>query len=142
MHWTEEQYQDFQSKQVKPLAAIGKSHGLAPVKLNKHRNVKVTIDGITFDSKKEGMRYSQLKMMELSGVITELRCQVPFVLAPSVTINGRQKPPLRYKADFCYTENGKAITEDVKSPITRKDPVYRIKIHLMKVIHDIDVLET
>ena len=42
-----------------------------------------------------------------------------------------------------YFDNrsGKTVVEDVKSAITKKDKVYRLKKHLMKTVHDIDILE-
>ena len=112
-------------------------------KKSKYRSQKVEIDGITFDSKKEGERYRQLKMMESAGNIHCLELQVPFVLAPAVVLNGRTKPALRYIADFQYFEADalQYTIEDVKSEITRKLPVYRIKIHLMKSVHGLDVVE-
>ena len=111
-------------------------------KKNKYSSQKVTIDGVTFDSKKEGARYQQLCMLEKAGVIQSLSLQVSFELAPSVIINGRKKPALRYLADFQYRQDGKRVVEDVKSEITRKDPLYRAKIHLMKSVFNIDILET
>lgn len=45
-------------------------------KCNKYRNNKVTYDGIIFDSKKEAQRYAELKLLERTGRIKELRRQV------------------------------------------------------------------
>lgn len=121
----------------------GKSSAIIPnvPKATKYRNQKVEVDGNTFDSKKEGSKYRQLKMLESAGKISNLRLQVPFELAPAVTIHGKRKRALTYISDFCYTENGVNIVLDVKSEITKKLPVYRVKIHLMKHIHGIDVME-
>ena len=44
-------------------------------------------------------------------------------------------------ADFVYVQNGQVVIEDVKSEATKKLPVYRLKIHLMKHIHGLDVNE-
>lgn len=44
---------------------------------NKYRNNKVEYDGIIFDSKKEAKRYAELKLLERTGRIKELRRQVP-----------------------------------------------------------------
>ena len=38
-------------------------------KINKYKNKKITIDNITFDSKKESLRYQQLKLLDRAGVI-------------------------------------------------------------------------
>ena len=114
-------------------------------KVSKYRNVKTTVDGITYDSAKEARRHQELLLLERAGKIQALERQKPFVLCGSVVLGGRRKPALRYFADFCYRvcDNGDyyRIVEDTKSPITRKDPLYRAKKHMMKAIHDIEITE-
>lgn len=56
----------------------------------KYRNVKVTIDGIKFDSKLEGRCYEWLKLRQLAGDVRWFIRQVPFGLEGGVT----------YRADF------------------------------------------
>ena len=107
--------------------------------MTKYHNIKVIVDGIKFDSRAEALRYQVLKKLENSGVISDLQLQVAFVLAPSVIIKGRKKPALKYKADFVYNHKGQKIVEDVKGVLTA---VYKIKRHLMKSVHGIDILET
>ena len=113
--------------------------------ISKYKNHKVTHDGMTFDSKKECERYKVLKAWQEMGVISDLRTQVAFELARGIKIAGesRKRPSVRYVADFVYLDRqtGCQVVEDVKSAITRKDKVYRLKKHLMKLIHDIDVVE-
>ncbi len=46
-----------------------------------------------------------------------------------------------YLADFTYNRNGKEIVEDVKSEMTRKLPVYKLKKKLMKAILNIEIQE-
>jgi hypothetical protein len=106
----------------------------------KYGNQRIELGGKTFDSRKEFGRYQVLAAMERGGVISDLRTQVAFVLAEAVRIDGRKKPALRYVADFVYQRDGKRIVEDVKSAITRKDPVYRIKRHLL-ALQGIDITE-
>ena len=108
--------------------------GVISARANKHGNVKTEIDGIVFDSKREASHYLRLKMLERSGVITDVKTQVSFVLAPAVVLDGRRKPELRYRADFVYRENGKQVIVDAKSPHLRKNPVYRNKKHLMATV--------
>lgn len=111
----------------------------------KYRNKKITVNGMNFDSKKEHRRYEHLCQLQTSGLISDLHTQVAFELVGGVKIAGeaRKRPCVRYVADFVYLDRqtGKQVVEDVKSPITRKDKVYRLKKHLMKVVHDIDVVE-
>jgi hypothetical protein len=92
-----------------------------------------------YASKKEFMRATELKMLEKAGIISELKEQVVFILAPSVIIQGRKRPPLKYVADFEYMDGTSLVVEDVKGVIT---DVYRVKRHLMKSVHGIDILET
>jgi len=100
---------------------------------NKYGARKTIVDGITFDSKKEARRYSELKLLEKCGKIEDLELHPRF----DFVINGVKCG--FYKADFRYIENGFEIIEDVKGMRT---PVYRIKKKLMKAIHDIDIFET
>ena len=112
-------------------------------KPSKYNNRKVELDGFTFDSQKEARRYSELKILVRVGEISELELQKSFVLAESVKFNNepRAKPDIRYVADFAYMENGVMIVEDVKSKATKSLPVYRLKKHLMKSIHGIEIQE-
>jgi len=98
--------------------------------MTKYGASKTTVDGHKFDSKREALRYCELKLLEKAGQITGLQMQIPFELAPAVKINERKKPALRYYADFIYFQNGQMIIEDVKGHLT---DVYRIKRHLMAV---------
>jgi hypothetical protein len=86
----------------------------------KYNNVKTQIDGITFDSKKEAARYSELRLLEISNHISDLECQPKIPLM----VNGEQLG--HYIGDFRYCEAGEVIIEDVKSKATIT-PVYRLK---------------
>lgn len=114
-------------------------------KRSKFNNTKVVIDGHEFDSKKEGKRYCDLRLMVRAGLITALRLQVSYVLAPPAKLKGenRTKCAMRYKADFVYFDNEKGVevVEDVKSPATRRLAAYRQKKHLMKTVLNIDITE-
>lgn len=133
---------------------IGEQVKISKKRGSKYRNVKTVVDGITFDSKKEAQRYAELRMMELSGEIENLECQKVYDLTiEDMHSIGQHRGPVmvsicKYKADFSYSTpfrpgiRGKDIVEDVKSEITRKNPVYRIKKKLMKAIYGIDILET
>lgn len=100
---------------------------------SKYRNVRTEVDGISFHSKKEANRYIELRDMLTNEDITSLSLQVPY----KIVVNGQLI--CRYIADFVYMQDGKTIVEDVKGRIT---DVYRLKKKLMKVCHNIDILET
>lgn len=96
------------------------------MKMNKYRNKKVTIDGITFDSIKEGKRYQELKLLERAKDISGLKLQPQFELQPSFKKNGKTYKRITYKADFMYFDNrlNKTIVEDVKG---FKTDIYKLK---------------
>ena len=101
----------------------------------KYKNVKTILDGISFDSRKESARYSDLKLMHRAGAITDLTLQPKF----DIVINGQKV--CSYIADFSYVENGVTVVEDVKSEMTRKLPTYRLKNKLMRAVHGIEIRE-
>ena len=117
----------------------------------KYHNRPTEIDGITFDSRKEGMRYAELKQMEKAGLISGLEFQKPFELIPKFKLDGKTYRQVTYIADFAYydeTPDGSIarsttrwVVEDVKSTITRKNPVYRLKKKMMAYFHHIEVKE-
>lgn len=98
--------------------------------MNKYHNVKTLYDGIRFDSRKEADRYAELKILLQAGKISNLKLQVRFEICPKKYANKRAR---FYVADFVYEQEGHKIIEDVKSPITRKNPVYSLKKALVQV---------
>ena len=131
----------FTEKDIKYLQQLGKIRGYSvqavenPKPKNKYRNQKVEFDGKIFDSIKERDRYIHLRRMVLAGEISGLFCQVEFILAPE----GQQV--CKYIADFVYLQDGQTIVEDVKSKITRRLPVYRLKKKLMQACLGIEIKE-
>lgn len=107
---------------------------------SKYHSRKVTLDGITFDSKKEAARYSELRLLERAGAIRNLRRQVKFELIPSQRIDGKVvERPCAYIADFVYEHDGETIVEDTKGVRT---PEYVIKRKLMLYIHGFQIKES
>ena len=92
--------------------------------MNKYRNKKVIVDGEEFDSKKEGNRYKELKLLLKAGKISNLELQPRFLLQDGFKKNGRTFRKIEYIADFKYIENGKTIVEDVKGMQT---DVFKLK---------------
>lgn len=105
-------------------------------KRHKYGAKKTVVDGITFPSKAEALRYAELKILLRAGQIADLTRQPRFPLVVAGQLVGT------YIADFSYTDvaTGKSVVEDVKSPATRTD-VYRLKIKLLRALHGIDVVE-
>lgn len=123
----------------------------------KYGNRKVVVDGITFDSKKEAQRYTELKLLEKAGNITGLQLQREFELIPAQREHtneiyekgpnkGRFKPgkllerKCSYVADFVYwdLENNCMVVEDAKDMRTKE---YIIKRKLMFHIYGIRIKE-
>ena len=107
--------------------------------MSKYRSKKVVVDGIQFDSKKEAKRWTELRLLERAGAITELDRQVKFELIPSQRIDGKVvERACSYIADFVYNENGKKVVEDTKGIRTTD---YIIKRKLMLFVHGIRIRE-
>ena len=123
--------------------------------MNKYKNIKITVDGETFDSKKEYTRWCELKLLERANEITDLKRQVKFVLIPAqreeskeVYKKGKHKglPKLgkliekecAYIADFVYRENGQLVVEDTKGI---KTEVYKVKRKMMLSEYGIRIRE-
>ena len=103
--------------------------------MNKYRAVRTEVDGIRFDSKKEARRYKELMLLYNANAIEDLVLQPKF----RCEING--KLICNYSADFSYRDKGGIVVEDVKSPITAKQPVYRIKKKLVEALHGVVIVE-
>ena len=88
--------------------------------MTKYNAIRTVLDGITFASKREAKRYSQLKLLLAAGEISELTTQPVIPLEVNGQIIGR------YIGDFRYIENGIVIIEDVKSKPTMTS-IYRLK---------------
>lgn len=103
--------------------------------MNKYHNKKVIYNGITFDSIKEKNRYTELKLLERSGIIKELKLQYEFELQPKYVNNkGKHVRSIKYKADFFYYNNqrGIYIVEDTKG--FRTD-VYKLKKKMFEYVY-------
>ena len=114
------------------------------MRYSKYKSKKTEVDGITFDSKKEAARYSELKLLEKVGAISNLELQREFILVPTQKENGKKgkviERAVKYKADFCYKDNetGEFVVEDTKGVRT---PEYIIKRKLMLYFHKIRIKE-
>lgn len=107
---------------------------------SKYRNQTVLCEDGRFDSKAEYAFWCQLKLLEREGRVANVRRQVVFELVPGVVLANRRRPPIRYVADFVYQDcqGATEVVADVKGMLT---DVYRLKRHLMKAVHGIDIVE-
>lgn len=67
-----------------------------------------------FDSEREYRRCLELQILERAGQICGLKRQVPLVIQDEFEYRGDHVNSIVYVADFCYTENGESVVEDVK----------------------------
>lgn len=106
--------------------------------VNKYRAIKTYNDGKQFASKAESRRYSELKLLQRAGEISDLKLQpqFPFIIGDKPVIS-KNKRQLKYIADFSYVDrNGSVVIEDCKGFFT---PESRLKIALTEAIYGIEV---
>lgn len=98
--------------------------------MNKYKNIKITIDNIEFDSKKEASYYSELKLLKRANVIKDFELQPKFELIPAYTKHGKKVRAITYIADFKVTHTDDSIEViDVKGIETE---VFKIKKKLFE----------
>ena len=101
---------------------------------SKYKNCPCVIDGIKFQSRREGARYSELKILERTGAIRDLELQPVFVISKGCIDpkTNRRLAARKYIADFKYFDvvRNQVVAEDVKSPATAKNALYRLKRQL------------
>lgn len=108
--------------------------------LSKYKNERIVNEHGAFQSKRELEHYIYLLWRKKAGlVIGEIERQVKFILVAGCRIRGRQRPPIRYFADFVWTDERELVrVQDTKGFVTEP---YRLKRHMMKVFHNIDIEE-
>lgn len=101
-------------------------------KPSKLRNVKTTVDGIVFASKKEANRYSELLLEKRAGLVLEIELQPRFVLQEGYRdpLTMKWVRPIVYIADFrvVYADH-RVVVIDTKGFRTKE---YRIKKKLFR----------
>lgn len=135
-----------------------------PKNYNKLNNQSIVIDGIEFDSKKEGNRYCELKLLQRAGKISDLEWQKKYELIPAqyetvetgeyYKVGAKKGQPktkqvcveqsVVYIADFVYKENGQTVVEDVKGFRDTSSAPYAkfiLKRKMMLWIHGIKIKE-
>lgn len=121
---------------------------------SKYGNSKVSIDGISFDSKREGNVYLRLKDLQSRGCISDLQIHPKWELQPKLTetyvkhLKTKDKEcertvllPITYEADFAFYHNGKYVVVDVKISKSLLPKEYQIKKKMMRYVHGITLTE-
>lgn len=99
----------------------------------KYGNQKVIVDEIKFDSKREARYYLYLKGLQNAGKIWNLQLQTKL----DFKIDG--KHIFYYKPDFEYDDEFGHHYIDVKSPITAKNPTFRLKKKIVEASYKIEI---
>jgi hypothetical protein len=126
MRLTEQQYAEMQRVATAVKAA----------KKSKYRNVRCeSADGKKFDSKWEAKRFEQLKLMEASGEIRDLRDHVSFPLMVGDELIGS------YEADAVYfdVKSGRKVVEDSKGGAPTR--LFRWKAKHFKAQYGFEITE-
>jgi hypothetical protein len=108
-------------------------------KSNKYNNLKVVIDGYTFDSKKEAEFYGSLKLKKQAGFIKDFKMQVKY----EIKINNIHIA--NYFMDFEITNNDESVdyvdikAKDKKTNKFIKTGVFALKKRLVEAIYGIKI---
>jgi hypothetical protein len=98
------------------------------VRKNKFNAKKTKVDGYTFDSIKEAVRYKELKMLQDSGEVNFFLRQVPFDVGAGI----------KYRLDFMvFWGDGTITCEDVKGVQTE---TFKIKKKLVEEKYPIEII--
>lgn len=87
---------------------------LGEISRSKYGNRHVEAYGHTFDSAAELRRFEQLRLLQLSGAIGDVRVHPRYVIIEALQVEGITEPAIQYEADFEYCQDGKTVVEDVK----------------------------
>ena len=114
-----------------PLRGAGDVSDEKPAQ-SKYRNKRTKQNGRVYASQAEADRATELALMLKAEEIRGYFEQVPFNLPGGV----------KYVADFVVLDNnGTWHVEDVKSPVTEKNAVYRLKRKQMRECLGIEIVE-
>lgn len=134
VRWTPEQLKEYELRKNRAGVDVAAEKRKRP----KYGNRKVRLEsGEVVDSKKEAQRRHELALMQRAGLIRELRHQVKYAFVHEGVLIGT------YTADHVYhhIEEGRLVVEDTKSPATRAEPAYRLRVKMMLAFHKINVAE-
>jgi hypothetical protein len=126
-----------------PLGSVGRRN-VVRRRWSKYGATRTEIDGVVFASRREALRYAELKLRLRAGEITDLELQPVFPL--HVVRLYRNGWPVtvatvaKYLADFSYLDlkTGEIVVEDVKGFSTE---TYRLKKKIAEAVHGITITE-
>jgi len=106
------------------------------VAVNKYHAKQTIVDGITFASNRESVRYIELRNMKLVGMIKSLSLQPEFILQEGYRRkDGKKIRAIKYIADFKVEYmDGHIEIEDSKGMETN---VFKIKRKILEAKYDL-----
>jgi len=108
-------------------------------KRNKYRNIRVKIDGYSFDSKKESEKYMELKIMKQNGEIKDFTVHPKFKIIDAFEKDGIKYRATYYVADFSVTKNDDTVEIIDIKPYSKKHQkflltaVFKLKARLFDI---------
>lgn len=108
--------------------------------MSKYGAKKVTIDGITFDSRSEGRYYEHLLKLKKTGAVEDFEMQKAFTLLDRFAHlqTGRIVRAITYKADFeVIYADGHVEVVDIKGFLT---PEFKIKAKMFMFRYQIPLV--
>src|SRR5262245_32225370 len=127
------------------IEAVELSKQFPPIGPLLERAARCGINGRWFASKKEGLRYIQLRTFERAGLITNLECQVEYTLTVVSLVDGTVHKVGKFTLDFVYHRDGTLVHEDTKGGDRRKGPrteAYQLRKRIFEAQYGWRVLET
>lgn len=111
-------------------------------KRTKYGSTKVTVDGLTFDSKKEATVYGKLKLLKRAGEILDFELQPEYEYQVNYTTQfskGSMTVKRKYIADFrVYFNDEHEEVWDVKG---FKTAIYKQKKKIIEKLYGIKIIE-
>lgn len=94
--------------------------------MSKYNSKKIILDGISFDSKHEGLYYEYLKERQEINEIQNFEIQPKYILLESFKRDGKTIRAITYTADFLiYHLDGKIEAVDIKGMSTQQGEMRR-----------------
>jgi hypothetical protein len=127
-------------KYAEIMAARGETPQVKAPARNKFGACRTTVDGRTYDSRKEARTAQTLLVREREGEIRDL-CLEKALLRYEFVVNGVRVGHYTADARYVDCQTGDTIVLDVKGGRATKTEAYRLRKALMRACFGIEILE-
>lgn len=113
------------------------------MKPHKFRAVRTEVDGLSFPSRAEARRYSELRLLEKAGEIRDLELHPRFPLEVIRPSSGEVIQVGSFTPDSRYVDvrSGLRVIEDVKSAPTAAGEAYRLRKRIFEALYGVAITE-